>query len=174
MSRGDIKIVDSGGKNVVPVRRFITKSGQGAILAGEPVRTSRADPAPAAGKGFYAVALYDNEPVADQHYFLGIAAADSTETSSADGVVEVYLDLPGTLYAIKPTTAGNANTQAELDSVLFYRAVFDVTSSKFTITLEADSAKNALILLGGDPLNDEIHFAVSDDASWRSLTESNS
>lgn len=163
MSTGDLRIVDLGGNNVTPVRRFIVKAGKDSINAGEPVRIAHE----ATTGGFYVIRLLDAEPVIQQAYFLGIAANAASHTSSADGTVDVYLDQPGTIYAASPKTANDANTQAKLDSYLFYRIVIDRTSNKFTADLAADSATRAFVVIGGNPERDEVHFYCADGASWR-------
>ena len=166
MSRADIRIVDVGGRNVTPVRRFVTVAAQEAITAGEPVKIN-----PAGTKMYYVTLLTNGDPVitpGSWDYFVGIAAADSTHTTSADGYVDVYLDTPGTIYGAKAKTATQVDTQSEVDSRQFYRVVLDLTSSKFTIDGAAATATtNGLIILGGDPSNSELHFAVAEQATWR-------
>ena len=167
MARGDIRIQDTGGRNVVPVRRFPVESGQTAINAGEPVMVATAGELDAP-LDVYVIALTDGLPLSTNSYFVGIAAADGTHTSSADGYVDVYLDLPGIIYAAKQkNTAGLS--QAEIDLGTFKRYVFDLTSSSYTLddTGTAVSSNNGLIIVGGNPDSDEWYFTTASSATWR-------
>jgi len=165
MAKGDIKIVDVGGKNVVPVRTFQVKSGKGSINAGEPVRLAHEA---AAGTGFYVVPLEDGKGTVANMYFLGIAANNATHTSAADGTVDVYLDLPGTIYRVKAKTAASADSTADINSRLFYRYVIDLTSSTYTLDeAGGDGTTNAFIVVGGDPATSSFDFVCADIATWR-------
>jgi len=167
MSRGDIRISDPGGKSVNPVRRFATVAAQGAILAGEPVKIQATVP-----KMYYVTLLADGDGVmtAASFYFVGIAAGDGTHTSSADGYVDVYIDLPGTVYRARALTAANADTQAEIDSRQFYRVVIDLTSSAFTLDASAaDNRQNAFVIIGGDTTERAFDFVCAEEATWRNF-----
>ena len=161
MAKGDIKIVDCGGRSNSPVLKFRTKGGDTAINAGEPVKIARASTV-------YVVPLADGDLLTDAPYFVGIAAANATHTTSADGYVDVYLDLPGTVYRAKAKTAANADTQADIDDRMLYRVVIDLTSSKYTVDAAAsDLATNGLIIVGGSAATSEIDFIVAGQATWR-------
>jgi len=163
MGKGDIRIYDLGGRNVVPVRKFrvLDTGNQTAINAGELVKIEPT--------GInYVVPLADADPNCSADYVVGLAADDSDSTSSAGGTVDVYLDLPGIIYRAKVKTATDADTQTEIDDRLNYRVVIDLTSSKYTVDNTATDAKdNALILLGGNPDQSEVDFAIADGATWR-------
>ena len=116
--------------------------------------------------------LLDNEPlVTGSSYFLGIAANAASHTASADGRVEVYIDVPGTIYAAAPKTAGAANTRGKLDSYQFYRIVIDKTSGKYTADLAADSKARGFVVVGGDPDNDKVWFVCQSTASWLGMAK---
>lgn len=174
MSRNDIRIVDSGGRTANPVRTFYLKQGEATLTAGEPVKispTAAASGASHAGS-FYPILLGDGDVLVGATnsglYFLGIVAKDSTQTGTADGTVDVYLDLPGTIYAAKPKTAGATDTSAEISRRQFYSMVIDLTSSKFTIDdTVAHLSVNPFVVVGGSADNDELHFICKDIASWR-------
>ena len=163
MSAGDMRIVSPSGR-MLPTLPFVVKQGVAAINPGEPVKIL-----PAGVGQYYVVPLADADGTVRSMYFVGIAAKASTQTSSADGSVEVYLDQPGTIYALKAKTTAAADTQAEIDSRLFYRLVIDLTSSKYTLDdPAADSQLNAFIVMpGGDPRISEFFFVIADQATWR-------
>lgn len=157
MARGDIKIVDAGGHNVVPTRQYQTEAASTAILAGEPVMLKTI------GTAVYAAALTDAKPVIGTDYFIGIAANDSTHTASANGVVDVYLPLPGVVYRGKAKSSAAADTAAEILALAQKRSIFDLTSSSYTLdTAAADGATNGLIYTGtGNVATREVDFTVS-------------
>jgi len=160
MSAGDIKIVDLGGRNVSPVRRFVTESAETAINPGEPVVISNTN--------VYVIAAVDADGVCYADYFVGIAAKVSSHSASADGYVDVYLDLPGVIYAAKPKTAGSCNTQAKIDALMFKRVILDLTASKYTVdTANAGGVTQSIMIMGGNPDQDECYFAVCDQGTWR-------
>lgn len=169
MAKGDIRVIDVGGKINVPVRTFPTRSGTTAILAGEPVGISPSGAGAAVNP--YVVALADNTPVKGTDYFLGIAAAAGTHTSSADGYVDVYLDLPGTVYAAKAKTPSTWNTQKLVDNETFYRIVFDLTSSSYTADVASDAVGRGLAIVGGDYTTYTVYFVANDGATWRGLVD---
>lgn len=162
MALGDVRFYDVGGKSNVPVWKFLTKANTTAIKAGEPVVVAQA----LSVFGAYPVVLTDGLPIRNTDYFLGIAASTSSHTSSADGTVDVYLDLPGTVYACKAKTAAQIDTQAEVDSTVFYRIPFDLTTSTYTADL-ANATTAGLTVIGGDPTTSTVFFVCQDGASWR-------
>lgn len=154
MSRLDIRIIDNGGYNVVPTKTWQVDSNS-TILAGEPVKLS------AAGSQ-YVIRLADNEPaIGTTTQVIGITASDTTATTTARGTVEVYLPLPGVIYAAKPTTSGNADTQAEIDALVGDRVLFDLVGSTFTVDENAgDAVGNGIQIVGGNASAGEIHFTI--------------
>lgn len=154
MARGDIKIVDAGGHNVVPTRVYQTDAGTTAILAGEPVILTTI------GTSVYAAACTDTLPIIGTDVIAGIAAGDSTHTASVDGTVEVYLPLPGIVYRGKAKSAAAADTDAEILALANKRSVFDLTSSSYTLdTAAADGATKGLIYTGtGNSATSEVDF----------------
>ncbi len=161
MSKGDVRIYDVGGRSNVAVWKFLTKAGETAINAGEPVMIGQL----ASVFSAYPVVLTDGKPLVNADYFLGIAATTSSHTSSADGTVDIYLDFPGLVYAAKAKTAAQFDTQAEVDSAIFYRIPFDLTTSKYTADL-ANSTTAGLTVIGGDPATSTVFFVCQDKASW--------
>ena len=156
-----LRVVDTGGRNVAPTRRFPTNSAQGAIAPGAPVVLNTSG-------SYYVIVAVDGDITAGSDYFVGIAATTGTHSSTANGYVDVYLALPGVVFGGSPKTAGAANTQAEIDVLCFKRVVLDLTAGDWTVdSAAADAALNGVVIVGGDPNNDEIWFEVTDPATYR-------
>lgn len=157
MARGDIKIVDSAGHNVVPSRTYQVEAAATAIYAGEPVVMATI------GTSVYAVAAADADPTIGTDYLLGIAASDSTQTASANGTVSVFLPLPGVVYRGKAKSSTAADTAAEILALANKRGIFDLTTGSYTLdTGAADGATNGLIYTGtGDPSTNSVDFEIS-------------
>lgn len=158
MSINDIRIVDTAGLNVVPVRRYQVASGAAAsIKAGEPVVMTTI------GTSQYAALAADADPTIGTDYLLGIAASTSTDTVAAAGTVDVYLPLPGIVYRGKAKSAAAADTDSEIAALANKRGIFDLTSSVWTLdTAAADGATNGLIYTGtGDSTKSEVDFMIS-------------
>ncbi|MFP5263740.1 MAG: hypothetical protein ACLGJB_17810 [Blastocatellia bacterium] len=156
MAKGDIRVVDTGGRVTAPTREYQTAAGSTAINAGEPVMLTTI------GTSQYVAALTDAKPVIGTDYFVGIAADAATHTASADGVVHVYVALPGVTFRGKAKTAANADTQSEVNALVNKRTIFDLTTGTYTVdTAAADGATNGLIIVGGDPNGSFIDFQAS-------------
>lgn len=161
MASGDIRIVTANGRSL-PTVSFPVKGGTTAINPGEPVKINVSG-----SSGYYVVAVADADGTVRNMYFVGIAAKASSQTSSADGTVEVYLHQSGTLYAAKTKTANAANTDAKIAAKTLYRLVFDLTSSTYTIDDTATDAQgNALLVISGNASTNELIFTVDDQATW--------
>jgi hypothetical protein len=121
MAIGDIKVLKGAG----PVVQWVTddrdtSSQTVALLPGEPVKVSTN----------YVIALASGDPEIGTDEFAGIVQSQSTETASADGVVNVYSMLPGlTQLRGKATTAGNVDTAAKLLGLINDWICIDVTGA---------------------------------------------
>jgi hypothetical protein len=160
MAKGDITIVDVGGSNVTPVRKYRTEAAATAIYAGEPVKFGGTG-------GNYVIPLADGDPEVSTDRMIGIAASDSTQTASADGVVEVYVVTPGlTVMRAKATTAANVDTDAELLALLNDRVTFDLTGTAYTVDEnEGDDSAHGIQIVSGDIVDKTINFVLRADAS---------
>lgn len=156
MARNDFYAVDFGGLNTLPVRTFQTEAAATAILPGEPVRLKTI------GTSVYAELCADADPTIGTDVVVGIAASASTQTASADGVVDVYMPLPGVVYRGKAKSAAAADTDAEIKALANKRVIWDLTSSVWTIdTAAADGATNGIILTGtGDASTSEVDWML--------------
>lgn len=150
----DIKIVRTAGGNV-PTYRWQTDAGDTAIKAGDPVKIK------AAGSP-YVIGLADGDlTIGTDTAMVGIAASDSTHTASADGVVDVYIPLPGVVYEAKATTAGNVAATLVGD-----RVTVDLAGTTYTIDENAtDGATNAFYITGVDADRGTVEFIIRADAT---------
>lgn len=162
MAKGDVRWFDTGGRINVPVRTFRTRAGETAINAGEPVLIGGTVGTTAP----YVIVLTDGKPTAGTDYFVGVAASTSTHSASADGTVDVYLDSPGVIWAAKAKTATTFDSASDVNDNLFYRIVFDLTSSKYTADVAADAVTGGLRIVGGDYTTYTVYFAARNDARW--------
>lgn len=117
--------------------KYAVASGTTAsINAGEPVQK-------AAGAAYVAQAA-TNFPTTTLRQ-VGIAMSNSTETTTASGVVDVIPTRNGQLWLIAPKVAATWNTQAKYNALIGSRVLIDYTSSTFTI-LASDGASNGCII----------------------------
>jgi len=160
MARNDIKIKSVGGLNVVPTLRCLTEANATAILAGEPVKFKSLG-------SKYVIPLADADGVIGTMVpMVGIAASDSTHTASADGYVNVYLPIPGTVWEIKAKGATDANTQAKVDTLVNDRAIIDLTSSTYTLDATGTDVQTApFTIVGGNPETNTLYFMVRTGAT---------
>lgn len=156
MSVNNIKVVDVGGLNVLPTRVYQTEANATAINPGEPVKFKTAG-------SRYVIPVADGEPVIGTTVaVVGIAKSASTQTASADGVVEVYIVDEKTVLRAKAKSSTAADTDAEILALAGKRVVLDLTSSVYTVdTAAADGATNGILLLGtGNASNNEVDFVI--------------
>jgi len=153
MAKNDIKIKDS--YTTVPVVKWQTEANTTMMLAGEPVKLK------AAGSP-YVIPLADNEPViGTTTQVVGIAKSDSTQTTTADGSITVYVPLPGVIYECKATTTSNIDTQAKLDALCGDSVLFDFGSSTYTVDENAgNAATSGIQIVGGDYARGVIYFMI--------------
>ena len=135
MAKNDVKIVDTAGHDTVPTKTFLvddqTTTSDSTIYPGEPVKIYGAE------GGNYVTHVGDGEPAIGTDIVVGIAASESTETSSAEGTVEVYLPLPGVIYRCDATASGNLGDGVVLDTV-----TFDYSNSVYTVDEDEGTDEN--------------------------------
>lgn len=128
----------------------------GTIAAGSPTKT--VDAAAASPYLGTTAPMVDGDGTTSQR-FTGIAKSDSSDTVAAAGLVELWLPLPGIIYACAAKTTTLADTQAEIDALRGKRVLFDLTNSIWTIdTAAADAVVNQVVIIGGEPLTSTIYF----------------
>src|SRR3990167_1314535 len=103
MSRADISVKESGGRNSIPTDRWIVRAGTPVtIKAGEPAKQNLQ----ATGSVEEVILLVDADLTIDTDAsMVGVAAIDSTESASASGYVDTYLPLPDIKWEIKAKSA---------------------------------------------------------------------
>lgn len=155
----DIQIARTAGGNV-PTYRWQTDAGDAAIKAGDPVKLK------AAGSP-YVIGLVDGDhTIGTDTSIVGVAASASTHTASADGVVDVYIPLPGVVYSMKAETAASVDTEAEILALVGDRKTISLTGTTYTMNeAAADAAANAFVIVGGDPVEETLEFIIRANAT---------
>lgn len=159
MAKGDVKIIDTGGRTSVPTKTFAvqdrTSSSDTIIYAGDPVKLS-------AESGNYVIHLATGDPEIATDMVVGIAASNSTETSAADGTVEVYLALPGLIYRCAATTPDNLAA-----GILYDTVTFDFTTPTYTVDENEGSDENVhgLRIMDYDTTLGTVDFIIKGNAT---------
>jgi len=155
MSLGDISIISPGGQHFVPSMRFRTEANTTVANPGEPVGVG------GTGTNYVAV-LADAKPIISDANFAGIAASLSTQTASADGVVDVLLPVLGVVYACKAKTASTFDTDAEILAVLNDNVYLDLTSGVYTVDVANASAggTGTFRIVGGDAASATVYMVA--------------
>lgn len=143
MSEGDILVV----KNPGTIRVYITSdrttepTRTATIKPGEPVKDSP--------EAHMATLLANGDPELGVDVFIGIAYRESTDTSSADGEVEVTTLNTGTVLRGKAT---DTFTAAELLTYYNNNVCFDLATGAFTIDDDEtdDPDRHGLRIIAGD------------------------
>lgn len=129
-----------------------TSSSDTTLYPGDPVKVS----------GNYVVHVATGEPTITAP-FLGIAYSTSTETTTADGTVQVAEVIPGeTVMRCKATTSTNMDTAAELLGLKHDCVTFDLTSTTYTIDEDEGTDPNVhgLEIVDGDITNGTLDFVA--------------
>lgn len=157
MARNDIKVITPTSQ-LIEVK-WLVAAGASAFYRGEPTIMSSTT---GTTDGLVKVAADADPTTAANHRFAGVAKSDSTQTASVAGSAQVWLPLPGVVYAAKAKTATAADTQAEIDALKGARVILDLTSTTWSVDTGAtDAAANGIIIIGGDPNTSTVHFVVS-------------
>lgn len=120
-----------------------TSSASATTKQGEPIKQDNEN---------YALVVATGDPEISTDLLLGVASAESTETSSVEGTVRYEVAGPGTLLRGKATTVGNIDTDAELLAIEMDYVTFDVTTTVITINENEGSDPNVhgLFIKTGD------------------------
>jgi len=157
MAKFDVKVVEPKGASTrqYQVQDRTSSSETDTVKAGEPVKLA------AAGSP-YVIPLATGDPEIGTDLFVGIAAGESTETSSADGTVDVIEITPNTILEAKATTSTNVNTQAKIDALVGDTVCFDFDNTNYTIDENEgdDDNVHALRIVGGDPDKETLQVKV--------------
>jgi hypothetical protein len=117
----------------------------------------------------YVDLLLDGMPTRGTDVFVGVTHNAATNTSAADGVVDVETVGPGTMLEAKATTVGNINTDAKLLGILNDVTNFDRSAATAAGTLTIDetnttakkSSTLSLVIIDGDIVKGMLRVLVS-------------
>ena len=158
MNTGDVRILTPSGLTAVPTQRWNTAAGNTALNPGEAVKVSSVK---------YVVIVADGDGTTSQ-LIAGIVKGGPSKnvgdsvTASTDGQVDVYIPLPGVIYAAKAKTATLANTAALVTALIGKRVKFSVVAGKIGVdTAQADAAANGVRIVGGDYQTSTIYFLLA-------------
>ena len=140
MSAGNVLILDGGNVSTSPTTKYQTEAAATAINYGEPVKLKVAG-------SQYVIPLADAEPVVGTTTAVcGIAMSNSTQTSTADGTIEVFVPLPGMIYLCAAKSSAAVDTQAEYDALVGKPVLFDLTGGVYTVDTASTNAADGLVI----------------------------
>lgn len=145
MSLGDFRVIDTGDGPLV-ARRYQTKGGQTAIVAGEMVVQDTA------GDVEYVLAAVDG--AADSATWVGMALSNDTVTASVDGEVFVADNSNYIFRGLATTPANLAST------VILTKVTLDVTASKQTVD-ENDTTNGTLLIRNFNATDGTVDVSMS-------------
>jgi len=142
----------------------LTTSGVLPISAGDPVKLATAGSP-------YVIPLVDADlTIGTDTVLVGIAASDSTATMTTNGVVDVYLPLPGVIWKMPVTTSTNFDTAAEIASLQGDRVTIDAIGIVYTLDEnDGDGVNSAFYIVGGDPETATAYFMIREGGTILSL-----
>lgn len=150
--------IDKGLSNSWTIQFIVASGGAATIGRGVPTKCTTADGSVA---GVVAV-MADADGIVTGERFAGLAKDVSTDTASANGIVNTWAPVPGLLYRGFPKTAGTYNTQAKINALMGKKVIFDLTSGDWTVdTAATDALVNCVVIVGGITANDEALFYYS-------------
>lgn len=145
------------------VPALVAAGAVGTIAAGTP--TKGADAAAASPWTGAVVPMVDGDGAIGQR-FTGLAKSTSTDTVAAAGSVNLWLPLPGYVYACKAKTSSTADTAAEVTALFGKRVVFDLTSSLWSVdAAAADALINCVTIIGGDYKTTTLYFTYKNNGT---------
>ena len=161
MAAGDISLRTTN-PNPLVVTRQVASGGTATINNGEPTKTG----SQISSSGYYVAIMADGNGTTSE-VFTGIAKTVSTDTASADGSVDVFIPLPGIIYAAKAKSATAVDTPTEVNQLVGKRVVFDLTAGVWTVdTAAANASTNEVIVVGGDYTTSTVFFAYAAGGNW--------
>ena len=135
---------------------LVAAGGAATISRGTP--TKAADARNASPWTGAVVPMVDGDGTTAQ-FFTGIAKSISTDTASAAGSVDLWIPLPGYIYAAKAKTASTFDTAAEVQAAYGKPVFFDLTSTTWSVDVGATTDKaNCVVIVGGDYQTQTVWF----------------
>src|SRR6185436_16532870 len=173
MALGDILLLQERGSNGGRGARLYNVTAGTPILAGEPVQlvgalgTATVMPA------------HTSTPDASTHLYVGIAATNSTNTTTAAGTVNVFPIDSNDTWIIAPTVAATWDTQSEYDALVGDRVLIqnnaevgyaysaNVNIGTYSL-LASDSTNNGCVVQALDisKYPGKVAFAFRDSVSY--------
>lgn len=166
MAANNIRIL-KGGKTV---QRFRTEANVTVgIREGDAIKG-----AIGTGTNYVGVCL-DGDPEQATDMFFGVSKSTGTETTAADGVIDVELAVPGTIMECLASTPANVNTDAKILGVSLDHVAFDrsAATAAGTLTLDEDEGTDAdvhgMIILDARVTDGMMYFTPSNAWIGRGL-----
>lgn len=160
-----IEIVQSP-YNCIPTVRFQTAAAATIIEKGMLLKkTSHGSP-------YVTPLVTTDHQIEDETAIVGLASNDSTHDDSGnDGVIDVFMPLPGIVYRMEANTPSNINTIANVNTVLGDRVpiLISATTSAGNWTIDEDAGEgitNAFHLIGGNPDDGTLDFIIRHGATY--------
>lgn len=165
MAAGDFAIYRAGS-DLFSVTAAVASGTSASIPSGTPTIPAGAT---ASVTGTVKAAA-DGDPTtvgtATNTHFAGLAKSTSTETAAAAGNVTLWAPMPGILYSGKAKSAAAVDTAAEIIALLNKRVILDLTADVWTVDTGAtDAITNGVIIMGGEPQNNLVYFAISQNVT---------
>lgn len=154
--------IDKGLSQSFVMTWVVASGGAGTIASGTPAKRVDIDAATATGS---VIPMVDGNggssgaTMATSGTFAGLAKSTSSDTASAAGTVDLWAPVAGLVYRGTALSSTAANTQAKINVLMGKRVVYDLTASNWTIdTAAADALANNVVIIGGNPLTNEILY----------------
>lgn len=173
MALGDITFWQESGSNGGRGARLYNVSAGTPILAGEPVQVK------ALGDTTVQPA-HTSTPDQTAHLYVGIAATNSTNTTTAAGTVNVFPINSNDTWVINAAVAASWDTQSEYDALVGKRVLIqnnaevgyaysaNVNIGTYSL-LASDSANNGCVIVAADVTKlppGKVAFAFRDGVSY--------
>lgn len=162
MAANDIKVL----KSHYGVKRFRTEANVTVgILPGDCVIRSGTN-------NSYMQLVLDGMPTQGTDIWVGVTKSTSTNTTAVDGVIDVEIIGTGTFIQGTMQTPGNANTDAELLTILNNYVNFDRSAATVAGVLTIDenevsaAATLSLMIVDGDIVKGTLDCACVNSSIW--------
>lgn len=148
MTLGDITLYNDPASSAGASRPYQV------VLGGSPPAINAGEPVSKVLGSQYVIIMPNAKPVVADANTVGISATTSSETSSADGSVQVIPIDPLKIWVISPQTAatygvGSTPNQTTYNTLVGARVVLQATTGTWKI-LATDSSGNGLVIEGLD------------------------
>ena len=141
MAINDVRILKGGAT----VQRFRTEANVTVgMQAGDAIKG-----AIGTGTNYVGICL-NGDPLQETDVFIGVSKSAGTETTAADGVIDVEIITAGrTVLEAKANTTTNVNTDAKLLGILFDQVAFDRSADTAAGVLTVDEDETTDVDLRG-------------------------